>query len=109
MATEKHPFPSILLANDLLSGLIVTWTGKAWSGAIKDAFVAVDADAALALHNAGQAAYKRHEVLDVGLVAVAIGADGVPVPTHFRERFRTLGPTVRADLGKQAEKPQAGF
>jgi hypothetical protein len=103
MAAEKHPFPSILLANDLLSGLIVTWTGQRWSPAIKDAQIAQDAEAAEALHNEGLAAYKRHEVLDVGLVAVAISVNGIPEPSHFRERFRTLGPTVRTDLGKQAE------
>ena len=40
-------------------------------------------------------------VVGVELVDAAKGADG-PVPTHFREAFRTRGPT-NYPLGKQAE------
>jgi hypothetical protein len=36
------------------------------------------------------------------LVDAVAGADGRPVPTHFREAFRTRGPT-NYRLGKQAE------
>jgi sulfite reductase (NADPH) hemoprotein beta-component len=33
---------------------------------------------------------------------VAVGADGVPTPLHYREKMRIKGPSVRLDLGKQA-------
>ena len=35
------------------------------------------------------------------LVDVSLGENG-PQPRHFRERLRTLGPSIRPDLGKQA-------
>jgi sulfite reductase (NADPH) hemoprotein beta-component len=42
-------------------------------------------------------------VVDVELVDVTLRADGLPLPNHFRERFKIAGPSNRPDLGKQAE------
>jgi sulfite reductase (NADPH) hemoprotein beta-component len=39
---------------------------------------------------------------------VAIGAGGAPEPLHYREKMRIKGPSVRRDLGKQAQLAQAG-
>ena len=47
--------------------------------------------------------FKANVIVDPYLVQVTISADGEPVPVHYRERMRTLGPTTRLDLGKQAE------
>lgn len=48
----------------------------------------------------------NQHVVDAYLVDVAI-EDGVPVPRHYRERMKTTGPSIRRDLGKQAELPLA--
>lgn len=95
--------PAILLANDLLDGTVVFRTATGWTQDPSLALVANDAATAEALDEAGKAAFARREVVDAYLVDVEIGADGVPVPKHFRERFKILGPSNRPDLGKQAE------
>ena len=101
-APQRPPLPAILLANHLLDGDVVFRTASGWSLNPAEALVARDEATALALEAAGKAAFAAHEVVDAYLVDVVIGADGVPVPRHFRERFKTLGPTNRPDLGKQA-------
>ena len=42
-----------------------------------------------------------NDLLDVDEIGVELQS-GTPVPRHFRERFKTLGPSNRPDLGKQA-------
>ncbi len=95
--------PAILLANDLLDGDVVFRTGTGWSRDPTDAVIAQEAEAAAALAAEARAAMARNEVVDAYLVDVTIGSSGIPVPNHFRERFKTLGPSTRPDLGKQAE------
>ena len=73
VVAKRPALPVILLANDLLDGDVV--------------FAA--------------AALSGNKVVDAYLVDVAIES-GSPVPRHFRERFKTLGPSNRPDLGKQA-------
>jgi sulfite reductase (NADPH) hemoprotein beta-component len=41
-------------------------------------------------------------VVDPYLADVSLET-GAPVPTHFREVYRTRGPSNRPDLGRQAE------
>ncbi len=104
MAAPKAPaLPAILLANDLLSGDVVFRTAKGWSRDPGEAAVVESAEAAQHLEAEGKAAMARNEVIDAYLVDVAVNAEGVPVPRHFRERYRVLGPSNRPDLGKQAE------
>ena len=104
MSTAKlPPLPAILLANDLLDGDVVFRTATGWSRDPAEARVAIDTAAAEALDVEARAAMARNEVVDAYLVDVAIDAHGVPVPRHFRERFKILGPSIRPDLGKQAE------
>lgn len=102
-APARPPLPAMLLANHLLDGDVVFRTAAGWSRNPAEALVATDDATAAALEAAGKAAFAAQEVVDAYLVDVAIGPDGVPVPRHFRERFKTLGPTNRPDLGKQAE------
>lgn len=97
------PLPAILLANDLLDGDVVFRTATGWSRDPAEALVAEDADAAVALEGEAGAAMARNEVVDAYLVDIAVDPHGVPVPRHFRERFKILGPSIRPDLGKQAE------
>ncbi len=90
--------PQILTANHLLSGEVVFWTGDGWSPDYRDAEVFPEAAEQ-------QAALKMAEAASdvvVGAYLAAVAADD-PTPTHFREAIRTRGPTVRTDLGKQAQ------
>lgn len=101
--SKRYALPAMLVANDLLSGEVVFRTKKGWTSNTASALIAYDAAAAQALEVAGQVAAARNEVVEAYLVDVVITADGMPVPTHFRERFRTKGPSNRPDLGKQAD------
>ncbi|MCZ8262034.1 MAG: DUF2849 domain-containing protein [Beijerinckiaceae bacterium] len=106
MSSVKPPaLPAILIANDLLSGDVVFLAESGWSRDPAAALVAEDEASARQLEAAGHDAMRRNAVVDAYLVDVDLSADGIPVPRHFRERFRLLGPTIRPDLGKQAEFP----
>ena len=66
------------------------------------AVIASTDEASEALEAAGKAEMKHNTVVDAYLVEVEIASDGEPVPTHYREKMRTKGPSNRPDLGKQA-------
>jgi Protein of unknown function (DUF2849) len=104
---KRPPLPVILLANDLLDGDIVFWTGSAWSRQLGDAATAGDEHGAAQLEGAMAQELAANRVVDAGLVDVTLDAAGKATPRHVRERIKTLGPTVRLDLGKQAEQQQA--
>ena len=59
-----------------------------------------------ALEEAGKAAIKSNLVIDVNVIDVEERGTNL-YPLRLRERIRQLGPTIRLDLGKQAEKPKA--
>jgi hypothetical protein len=97
----SRPFtPKVVTANALLEGDAVWFTTDGtWSGDIADAEVLTDeAHADLRLLTAqGQ----QHLIAGAYLAEVEPTADG-PAPTHFREDFRTRGPSNYAH-GKQVE------
>jgi sulfite reductase (NADPH) hemoprotein beta-component len=104
--TKRVPLPAILLANDLLDGDVVFAFadgagGLTWTRDPALAMVAADDAAADRLEAFAAAELRGNKVVDAYLVDVAIES-GSPVPRHFRERFKTLGPSNRPDLGKQA-------
>jgi hypothetical protein len=101
-AKQKTLLPAILLANDLLSGEVLFFDGQAWTADPAEALVARDPAAAEALLAEATRAVAANEVVDAYLVDVTVREDGLPVPNHFRERFKIKGPTIRPDLGKQA-------
>jgi len=101
-AKHKIILPAILLANDLLSGEVVFFAGGRWSPDPADALVAHDVAAAEALEAEAARALAANAVVDAGLVDVTLRGDGLPIPNHFRERFKVRGPSNRPDLGKQA-------
>ncbi|WP_342362497.1 DUF2849 domain-containing protein [Terrarubrum flagellatum] len=105
MAVPKRPpLPLILLANDLLDGDVVFRTASGgWTRDPADALIARDEATADRLESEAAATMRNNEVVDAYVVDVSVGADGAPTPNHFRERFKTLGPSNRPDLGKQAE------
>jgi hypothetical protein len=102
---QKRSLPAILLANDLLTGEVVFGSAAGWSRDPRDAVVAHDEAAALVLQAQAARALAANEVVDAYLVEVTLSAAGLPVPTHFRERFKIKGPSIRPDLGKQAVYP----
>jgi hypothetical protein len=102
-APKRPPLPVILLANHFLDGEVVFWSGHGWSRNPQEAVVASTPSGADVLEEAGRLAFARAEVVDAALIDVSLSAAGLPVPNHFRERFKISGPSVRTDLGKQAE------
>lgn len=100
---KRPPLPLILSANTLLDGVVVYRAGGGWSEHLGDAELARDEAGALALEQALLAAERSEEVLAPELVPVALDGAGRIVPSHYRARIRALGPTVRPDLGPQAQ------
>ena len=104
MAADKRPpLPVILVANDLLEGEVLFAAEEGWTRDSREARVAHDEAAAQALEQFAAAEYKRSKIVDPYLVDVLVNAEGAPVPRHYRELLRTLGPSNRRDLGKQSE------
>jgi hypothetical protein len=92
-----------LTANRVGDGLVVFLTrAGTWSPAVDDAAVAAEPEAAKAFEARGRAAETENYVTGAYLIDVE-QLDGRVRPLHLRERIRCLGPTVRSDLGKQAE------
>jgi len=93
--------PKVLTANHLLEGDVIYLDASgAWVRAMGDAQYFDDemsANAALA-----QAKTQPHIAVGPYLADAALGAGGKPIPTHFREDFRTRGPS-NYDHGKQAK------
>jgi hypothetical protein len=102
-AAKQQPLPAILIANDLLDGFVVFRAANGWSPDPREAVVAKDAQAAALLSEQAAAGIARQEVVDAYLIDVTLDENGVMTPNHFRERIKIKGPSVRKDLGKQAE------
>jgi hypothetical protein len=100
--------PHVLTANTLLDGDVVFLGPAGWVGDLRDAIMARTPDEATALEAKGAAAKAARLIIDPYLVEVALEPDGALMPLRFRERLRTLGPTVRTDLGKQAPDQDRG-
>ena len=92
--------PKVVTANALLEGDVVYLTeADEWSRRLSDAEVLTDeADAQVRMIDASA---RTSEVVGVYLADVDT-ASGEPAPTHFRETFRTRGPSNYAH-GKQVE------
>ena len=91
----------ILTGNDLGSGAVLWWTGESWSRFVAEAADVDEHGEAIA---AAEEAARR---VNAPYVIEAIpGPDG-PVPAHIKDRIRSAGPTVRADLALTRD-PTAG-
>lgn len=93
--------PKVVTANRLIEGDAVWLTSNGyWSENIKDAELITDeATAELRLLDASTQA---HIIAGAYLADATRGENG-PMPTHFREEFRTRGPSNYAH-GKQVEQ-----
>ena len=103
----------IVIASRLADGRVVflrkgsTVKAAEWAALIDDAEVAKDDDRANQLLEIGEADVRaRNLVMDAYLIEVA-EEGGKLRPTKYREAIRALGPTIREDLGKQAEGAEA--
>jgi hypothetical protein len=101
----------ILTANRLDDGLVVYLGEGGWTADIEVARRAHDDDTAAALDYQGRQAASRNEVADPYLIDLDDDDDddddhGAPV--RLRETIRANGPTVRLDLGYQADGPVLG-
>jgi hypothetical protein len=100
MARTFHP--QMATANDLLEGDVVYFTSLGeWSRDIADAALAVNAEAAADL--LARASAFPNRVVGVYLVEAALDDRGRAAPAHFREVFRTRGPSNYPQHGRQAE------
>ena len=99
----------LVTANRLRDGIAVFLTRSGeWSEEIDSAVLALEPAAAAALEARAREDEKKTLVTGSYLVD-AERLDGRVRAAHIRERMRALGPTVRLDLGKQAEGKGAGF
>ena len=97
----------VLTANHLLSGEVVFLSeGELWTPKIEEALVAENQEEENWLEKAGKRALGSQIVVEPYLIDV-VHQGGEIEPVRLREQIRTLGPTVRPDLGKQAEREQA--
>jgi Protein of unknown function (DUF2849) len=95
--------PQMATGNDLLEGDVVYFTGEGdWSREIGDAALAVNQEAADELLKRAEAF--PNQVVGVYLVEAAIDARGRAAPAHFREAFRTRGPSNYPQHGRKAER-----
>jgi Protein of unknown function (DUF2849) len=99
----------VMTANRLRDGEVVFLTrAGVWSERIDEAVLAQEPQSVAALES--------RAANDVGATIItgqylfeAERVDGKIRALHMRERIRTLGPTVRSDLGKQAEGTAGAF
>lgn len=104
MAEIKPGSDRIVTANEIMSGQVVFLRPQGgWSSDPAEAAFAESREQAEALLAQGLASNARSEVELVALIAAERDAQGRPRPTRNREIIRAAGPTVRRDLGYQAE------
>lgn len=99
----KFKGPQVLTANRLCDGSVVYLSGTdAWSDWLNDAQVASDQNEAEQLMQVAEKSVDKRIIVEPYLMQVDL--DGALIkPVSVREAIRALGPTVRPDLGKQAD------
>ena len=103
MPEKTKDIRQVLTANRLKDGLVVfLGEGNAWTPWIAEAVIARSKDDAARLEARGGEHAKTNVVVGPYLMDVIEEAGHVRC-AHIREHLRTLGPSVRLDLGKQAE------
>ena len=93
--------PKIVTANDLLGGEVVYFTPNGeWSGNFNEALVATNAD--MADEVLAAANLHTHKIVGAYVTNARINEYGLPEPDHYREIFRSRGPSNYFH-GKQAQ------
>lgn len=92
----------IVTANRLLDGEVVFLAPDlSWSERVHKAWVARTEEGRAILLAEGDKAVSENHIVGPYLIPVK-EEDGMVEPLQHREKMRTLGPSVRRDLGKQA-------
>ncbi|SRR5271165_4208497 len=95
--------PDVITANRLADGVVVFQTADGgWSEDFNHAAVLPDAAATKAALDRATDDVTRNLVVDAYSFAVET-RNGHVAPKALREAIRAAGPTIRRDLGKQAE------
>ena len=94
--------PQIATANRLVDGEVVFLGAQGWVETIERASVGNSDGEIKALEALARQSEAVNEVVGSYLVDVRDDGRG-PWPLRFREQLRAKGPTVRSDLGKQAQ------
>ena len=95
--------PDVITANRLADGVVVFQTpGSGWSDDFNRAEILPDAGATKAAMARAEEDAARNLVVDAYAFPVEV-RNGHVVPKALREAIRAAGPTVRRDLGKQAQ------
>ena len=99
--------PMIFTANRLLDGEAV-WLGAngRWVESPASAVVSHTKEELEATRIEAARGDRENHVVEPYEMAVSV-ENGVAVPATYRERIRAAGPTIRLDLGKQAQQPLA--
>ena len=98
------PMLQVVIANRLRDGLVVFLDAEGgWADYIEGARVAKSETEGEEIIAIAQRGADGNQVVDPQLIEV-IEADGGLRPKKYREFIRAHGPTVRTDLGKQAER-----
>ena len=94
----------ILTANDLKNGHVVFLAADgSWTPLVGDARLAKTLEEKEELQTIGVRAEKEQLVTLMEIIPAEVGDNGA-WPVRNRERIRASGPTVRPDLGYQAER-----
>ena len=94
--------PKVVTANHLLEGDVIYMRADgSWTRLHSEARLFEDAESADEALAAAQS--QSLELVGAYLADAIMGADGMPEPVHFREAFRTRGPSNYPEHGKQAE------
>jgi Protein of unknown function (DUF2849) len=102
-AMSKKLIDKILIANDLLSGEVMFMGQQGWILTHHKAKIAQTEEEQIALNELGLKSMANNQVVDAYLIDIALDEHNIPQPLHYRELMRTKGPSIRLDLGKQAE------
>lgn len=94
--------PKVITANDLLEGDVIYFTAdKKWARELSDAVVLTEQEEANTLLAIAEKDFDI--IVGAYLADVTIDSAGKPNPAHFREEFRTKGPSNYFH-GKQTEQ-----
>jgi hypothetical protein len=93
----------VMTANRLRDGVVVFLGARGWVEDIDRASLARSEEEARALDALGRQAMAVNEVVDAYLIEVERHGSGLR-PVRLREYLRSEGPSVRVDLGRQAQR-----
>ena len=97
---------TVLAASRLRDGVVLFLGRGGWVESLAAAEVVADAAGIARLEARGHEAMARNEVVDAYPFKVS-DESGAWRAVELREHLRTLGPSVRPDLGKQAQRAEA--